>query len=998
MNIRLLAAVALVTTVCSAWAEALDLKGSDCEVTSLSGYESVCNSGAAATLTVNLAADETFSRTISGPVKLVKTGTKTLTLSGDNTYTGGTEINGGKLIAGSATAFGIPTDNAAVQVNSDCTPASASESGVTAVGIAVTTFGYNLNFSDWDDHMGRPKTTGQDGYKAMYNVWVCVGNVTMSGKLTGGDVAIRQASNAWGGIDKVAALTISGDVELTGTFYVANRGQACTVTGQMKVGAIKLSQNTTPSVLNLKHADNEIGEIDVGRYWSAGGITCAAVNALGGAKLYSTSDDTGATAPFTLDGYSQTVDYPFMVLDTKGKDYGGSADGLRHYIVSSKAATLTMNASGDALNDWMFRDKVSLVWNPSGDYAITNVYRAHTMTGTITVNKGGFYVKGDDCSFEAITGLTVGENAVVALEEGGTLRSDGNVPVVIAESSKLKIDDDWTWSVKSLKVGANYLESGTYAASAGEGVAQLSQLEGAGKIVVLMQPADPKTVTWTGGGDDDKATTAANWKNGSKPSFGAGTDELVLAESGDRMELDKDASVMDVRFTATNGFTVCGEKKLSIVAEAGISTGYAEVTNPISYTISAPLTVAATQDWTVNSNVTLQIRGQLNYSGLGAQPTLNLKGGGYVDILAVEGSTFNGPVAYGEVPIPNSDRYDCPYLRLTGVNPIGTNRVTISGLASGKNDKGHDPQLILNGADLANPIYLKSHYQTHIYTENGTTNRLRSAINTSTVDFAPVFHLGGKSELVLDGESDLAASPNAYAGLVWKVLPTNGEGQYSSLIMNGRMTYKYTMTYDGTVGDTWFNASSNAIAAINANNNTGRWHFNADYAFSDGLTALTPAVNSGRTTTIDLHGHPQHVGSLGRGNSMTAIFSSEGAATLRINQTTDVTFAGTFGADLEVVKEGAAKFAFGNETPFDLNKQNGTVLVLKEGTVSFPAAGAKVRQLKYVDAGGESRFVERGVYTKDNAPDAIKGFFADDSGPLTVCRGEFPPGLLIMVK
>jgi autotransporter-associated beta strand protein len=64
------------------------------------------------TLTVNQAANTTFSGAISG-ANLVKTGSGTLTVNGSNTYTGTTTVNSGTLTAASSTALG---GNTTVQI------------------------------------------------------------------------------------------------------------------------------------------------------------------------------------------------------------------------------------------------------------------------------------------------------------------------------------------------------------------------------------------------------------------------------------------------------------------------------------------------------------------------------------------------------------------------------------------------------------------------------------------------------------------------------------------------------------------------------------------------------------------------------------------------------------------------------------------------------------------------------------------------------------------
>ena len=119
--------VALVATaICassSSFAAALDLAGVDRTVTDvadLASYDGgVTNSSATlATLTFDISTDQTYSGVLGGKLKLVKSGTGTLTLSTvTRTYTGGTLVSaGGKLkLGGSVNKAQLGTGNVTIE-------------------------------------------------------------------------------------------------------------------------------------------------------------------------------------------------------------------------------------------------------------------------------------------------------------------------------------------------------------------------------------------------------------------------------------------------------------------------------------------------------------------------------------------------------------------------------------------------------------------------------------------------------------------------------------------------------------------------------------------------------------------------------------------------------------------------------------------------------------------------------------------------------------------
>ena len=130
MKMMLTVAVAACTTGFVPAAD-LDLAGVDRTVTDvadLSGYDGVTNSsgGDPVTLTFTITTDASYAGTISGNIKVVKEGAAALTFSADNSYSGGTQVNNGKLIGTSDNPFGNDHANNPIYVNTDLTDGRAA--------------------------------------------------------------------------------------------------------------------------------------------------------------------------------------------------------------------------------------------------------------------------------------------------------------------------------------------------------------------------------------------------------------------------------------------------------------------------------------------------------------------------------------------------------------------------------------------------------------------------------------------------------------------------------------------------------------------------------------------------------------------------------------------------------------------------------------------------------------------------------------------------------
>ncbi|ECD1942552.1 AIDA autotransporter-like protein ShdA, partial [Salmonella enterica subsp. enterica serovar Agona] len=173
-----------------------------------------------ATLELNTGGD--FDNAISGSGQVVKSGDKTLTLSGINSYTGGTTISGGTLVASNVDALGSGdvTDNATLELNTG----GDFDNAIGGTGSVVKSGDKTLTLSGANSYTGG--TTISGGTLVASNVEALgTGDVTDDATLelnTGGDFI-----NNIGGTGRVEKsgddkLTLSGSNTYTGGTLISS--------------------------------------------------------------------------------------------------------------------------------------------------------------------------------------------------------------------------------------------------------------------------------------------------------------------------------------------------------------------------------------------------------------------------------------------------------------------------------------------------------------------------------------------------------------------------------------------------------------------------------------------------------------------------------------------------------------------------------------------------------------------------------------------------------
>ncbi|EAW2776527.1 autotransporter outer membrane beta-barrel domain-containing protein [Salmonella enterica] len=189
-----------------------------------------------ATLELNTGGD--FDNAISGSGQVVKSGDETLTLSGANSYTGGTTISGGTLVASNVEALGTGdiTDNATLELNAGGT----FDNVISGSGQVVKSGDDALTLSGANSYTGG--TTISGGTLVANNVEALgTGDVTNNATLelnTGGDF-----TNAISGSGQVVksgdkTLTLSGANSYSGATTISGGTLIATHVNALGTGAI----------------------------------------------------------------------------------------------------------------------------------------------------------------------------------------------------------------------------------------------------------------------------------------------------------------------------------------------------------------------------------------------------------------------------------------------------------------------------------------------------------------------------------------------------------------------------------------------------------------------------------------------------------------------------------------------------------------------------------------------------------------------------------------
>ncbi|WP_139761190.1 autotransporter-associated beta strand repeat-containing protein, partial [Salmonella enterica] len=382
-----------------------------------------------ATLELNTSGD--FDNAISGSGQVVKSGDETLTLSGANSYTGGTTISGGTLVASNVEALGSGdvTDNATLELNTG----GDFDNNIGGTGSVVKSGDKTLTLSGANSYTGG--TTISGGTLVVSNVEALgSGDVTDNATLemnTGGDFA-----NNIGGTGSVVksgdkTLTLSGANSYTGGTTIS--GGTLVANNVNALGSGDVTDNATLEMNTGGDFANNIG--GTGSVVKSGDKTLT----LSGANSYTggTTISGGTLVATNVDalGTGNVTDNATLELNTGGTF--DNAIGGTGSVVKSGDKTLTLSgansysgattisggtliaANVNALGTGAIDNRASLLLDASGQFTVTD----------LTTGSGGNTEIGAGSTLQATT-LTQKSDSTLTIN----LNSNTVDPVIHAAS------------------------------------------------------------------------------------------------------------------------------------------------------------------------------------------------------------------------------------------------------------------------------------------------------------------------------------------------------------------------------------------------------------------------------------------------------------------------------------------------------------------------------------------------------------------------------------
>ncbi|EAU4633123.1 autotransporter outer membrane beta-barrel domain-containing protein [Salmonella enterica subsp. enterica serovar Worthington] len=729
-----------------------------------------------ATLELNAGGD--FANNIGGTGSVVKSGDKTLTLSGSNTYTGGTTISGGTLVASNVEALGSGdvTDNATLELSTGGDFAN----NIGGTGSVVKSGDKTLTLSGTNSYTGG--TTISGGTLVANNVEALgTGDVTNNATLelnTGGDftnaisgsgqvvksgdktLTLSGANSYTGGTTISGGTLVANDVNALGTGDVTdNATLALNAVGDFNnaIGGSGKVEKSGDDTLTLSGSNTYTG----GTLINGGTLVASNVEALGTGDV---TDDatlelnTGGDFDNAISGSGQVVKSGDETLTLSGSNtYTGGTLISSGTLVANDVnalgtgdvtdnAVLELNTGGDFINSIGGTGRVE----KSGDETLT-LSGSNTYTGGTTINDGTLVAT----SVDALGSGDVTDNATLELNTGGDFANNiGGTGSVVKSGDKTL-----TLSGTNSYTGGTTINDGTLVAT---------------------------SVDALGSGDvTDNATLELNT---------SGTFDNVISGSGQVVKSGDDALTLSGANSYTGGTTISGGTLVASNVEAlgsGDIDNYASLQlNASGQFVTANLTThdnATTaigagsalraNTLTQEANSTLAVH--LTDSNSGAIVTSDRANlGGTLDITGIGNVTKSWTRdAYSYTLIDTDSAIDSDFAQFTvaGIDAKQVDFLTVDGRVNADDDTRYDVTASLswyadsdNAATNAHGTFTLSE-QGHSFTLNTALTDVDATLNPDSATYWDGKSLikRGAGTLTLGAQNTYSGDTDVQEGALW---------------------------------------------------------------------------------------------------------------------------------------------------------------------------------------------------------------------------------------
>jgi fibronectin-binding autotransporter adhesin len=391
--------------------------------------------------TISTGTNATISAEVVGSAGLTKTGSSTLTLSGNNTaFTGAININTGTLLVGNSNALGTGTGAITIAANTNLNV----NSGITLAQTGVITM-----VSSGNAPTGR-STINLTGTATISN------NIQLDySGLTGAGNAFAAVAASGAGVFNGSVTFAASKASTTGAnniFVLRGTGSVAKATGTIDLLTGNSSGLGTLRIVDggaaweLSGTGNRWTTLDLSSSTGANTqkLYVGATNTLSAeGVLTNTNTTAGSIGTVVLNNIADTTGFNQTVLGIQDGTVGKVA------VTSTKAATLTIAGSGTYSSSGIISGSVALNMNSTAGTGVQTLSGNNTYTGGTTITAGTLQVGSTGATNGNVRlnggNLTISNGVTYNIDGGLTFASNTNAAVSAASgSASIQGNDVWS--------------------------------------------------------------------------------------------------------------------------------------------------------------------------------------------------------------------------------------------------------------------------------------------------------------------------------------------------------------------------------------------------------------------------------------------------------------------------------------------------------------------------------------------------------------------------